>query len=243
MQPELYTDMARLEAGHFWFRARRAILDACLCRFLPQRTEALVLDAGCGVGANLCFLERFGRVYGVELHSDACRHGAGLQPGRLIQGTLASLPFRDSCFAVVGLLDVLEHIDDQEGVLAEILRVLQPGGSVLVTVPAFDHLWSGHDVVHGHRRRYRAPQLRKTLAVAGLEIAYLSYYNTHLYPLVAAVRLLRRAKAIPTSDMQAPAPWLNAFLYRIFASERLWVGRLSMPFGVSLVAIATKPLR
>lgn len=242
MQPELYTDMARLESSHFWFRGRREILHACLRRHLPGGRAGLALDAGCGTGANLQLLDRFGEVVGIDVHHAACRFAAAKYPGRLLQGSLERLPLRDGSCSVAALLDVLEHVDDQQGVLGELHRVLSPGGTLVVTVPAFRHLWSGHDVAHQHRRRYRAGELRLELDRAGFQVGYHSYFNTHLYPLIAAARLLkRRRQEASASDMQLPSAWLNAMLYGIFRAECLWAGRWRAPFGVSLVALAKKP--
>lgn len=242
MQGELYIDMAKLEASHFWFRARRDVLSACLVRHLPETERGLILDAGCGTGSNLSFLNRFGKTVGSDIYQEACRICATTKGAQIAAGRLEALPFQDETFAVVALLDVLEHVDEQQQVLLELVRVLRPGGTLLLTVPAFRHLWGGHDIVHQHRRRYRAKELRGELRRAGLHIAYLSYYNTHLYPLVAASRLLRRQTATPASDMHLPPLWINHLLYWIFRSERHWIGRFSAPFGVSLVAVAKKTI-
>lgn len=240
MQSELYTDMARLEPTHFWFRARRAILKVCLDRYLPHRECGLVLDAGCGTGANFTLLDSFGPVFGLDFYHDACKHCAADRPGHLAEGCLEALPLREKVFALVALLDVLEHVDDQQSVLAEMTRVLRPGGTLLITVPAFRHLWSSHDIIHHHRRRYRSTELREELNKAGLHVEYLSYFNTHLYPLVAVVRLLQRLRSVSSSDMKAPNHYINDILYKVFRSERAWIGRVSMPFGVSIVAVAKK---
>lgn len=243
MQPEIYKQMARLEHEHFWFRARRKILLKCLQIYLPSNTPKLtiILDAGCGTGANLEILSQFGNVVGVELHRPACRYAALKFPGQILQGNLEKLPLQDGCCSGVVLLDVLEHIDDQQSVLGELSRILSPGGIALITVPAFRHLWSGHDITHEHRRRYRAGELQRELAQAGMQVVYLSYFNIHLYPLIALARLLGRfRKTRPTSDMQLPPAWLNYFLYYVFHAERLWIGRFVAPFGVSLIALAKK---
>ena len=136
---------------------------------------------------------------------------------------------------------MLEHVEDQQVVLAEMQRVLRSDGTLLVTVPAFRHLWSGHDVVHQHRRRDRADELKQELEISGFHIIYISYFNTHLYPLVALSRLLiKKSENEPKSDMQAPPSWLNSLLNGIFRAEKIWIGRLSMPLGVSLLALVRK---
>lgn len=241
MQPELYSDMARLELSHFWFRARRVVMATCLRRNQSDIPHGKVLDAGCGVGANLEVLGHFGTVVGIELNHDACLYTVSKFPGQLAEGQLEKLPFLDNTFAIVALLDVLEHIDDQQAVLRELTRSMQHGGVLLISVPAFRHLWSGHDIVHHHRRRYRSGELRRELEAAGLKVIYLSYFNTLLYPLVAISRLMARHRSSPpNSQMQTLPNWLNTLFYAIFCCERLWLGRFSAPFGVSLVAIVKK---
>ena len=241
MQPQLYAEMAQLESTHFWFKARREVLSCCLSRFLPAGSKRVVLDAGCGTGVNLGIFEKFGEIIGIDIFHDACLYAAGKRPGRFAQGNLKSLPVRETSVDVVALLDVLEHVDDQRDVLLELYRVLRPGGTLLITVPAFRHLWSGHDLSHQHRRRYRAAELRQELERAGFHIDYLSYYNTHLYLPVALSRLLRKHRANEqTTDMRIPPSWINSIFYTLFRAESLWIGRFSMPFGVSLVAVSEK---
>jgi ubiquinone/menaquinone biosynthesis C-methylase UbiE len=243
VQPEIYKQMARLEKEHFWFRARREILSACLHKYIPGELEKnqVILDAGCGTGGNLQFLSSFGSTFGVDSSRLACGFTSVDWQGCLVQGNLERLPLQSASFSIVSLLDVLEHVDDQHAVLGELFRIMKPNGVLMLTVPAFMHLWSRHDTVHQHRRRYLKSQLDHELVNAGFKVSYLSYYNIHLYPLVALVRLAKKTlKMSESSDMQMPSAWVNCLLYNVFRLERYWIGRLRMPFGVSLVAVATK---
>ena len=147
---------------------------------------------------------------------------------------------------LITMLDVLEHLDEEAPALSEVRRLLVPGGHLLITVPAFMMLWSGHDVALHHRRRYRRPELRRRLQEAGLEVQWLTYYNTALFPAVAGVRLTRRllgggADEADVAD-DAPGP-MSGLLEGLFAAERHLVGRVPLPFGVSLVGVAREPDR
>ena len=153
-----------------------------------------------------------------------------------------SMPFEKEQFQLITLLDVLEHIDDDQGSLHTLSNLLHRGGYLVLTVPAFPFLWSAHDTEHHHKRRYRAAQLRQAIESCGLQVQWLSYYNTWLFPAVASVRLLRKllpGKEVGSELALPPAP-MNGVLEALYASERHWLGRLSAPFGVSLIAVARK---
>lgn len=139
------------------------------------------------------------------------------------------------------MLDVLEHIDDDAGALAALHDLLRPRGRLLITVPAYQWLWSGHDVVAHHRRRYTARQLRSRLAEAGFAVSYLSYFNTFLFPLIATKRLLSRISGWEGgSDMEAgTSPVASRVLRTVFGAERHLLRWFRLPFGVSIVVLAT----
>lgn len=141
-------------------------------------------------------------------------------------------------YALVLLLDVLEHIDDDVGSLKAIVPKLAAGGHVLVTVPAFPWLWSDHDVAHHHFRRYTRSSLRRTAEAAGLEVVRIGYFNTLLFPLVAAVRWSKRLTGQSGSDDSMPRPAVNALLRFVFGLERFLIGRAPMPFGSSIFMVA-----
>jgi hypothetical protein len=120
--------------------------------------------------------------------------------------------------------------------------MLPVGGRFICTVPAFQFLWSGHDVVNHHRRRYTRPALRSRLQAAGFEVERVSYFNTLLFPGIAAARLLRfGTRTTPRSDISLPTPSVNRWLRRLFASERWLLRSVSLPVGVSIVAVCKKP--
>ncbi len=245
MEAELYRQMRDLEDRHWWFMGRRVIV-ASLLRRSGLAKNARMLDLGCGTGGNLAMLSEFGQVVGAELDEHAAQLASdrGLAP--IVRGKLPhGLPLDAGVFQCVTLLDVLEHIEDDRATLEAVHRVLAPAGQLLITVPAFPFLWGEHDVAHHHQRRYRAKGLRQLLEATGYEITRLSYYNTWLFPVVAAVRLLRRcfpggeASGNAGAELSMPPAAVNTLLATLFASER-YLLRAGLPFGVSLVVLAKK---
>lgn len=241
MNPDIYTRMASIEDEHWWFRARRAIVGSML-EALRLPSGGSVLDAGSGTGGNLPMLRTFGNVVGMELDEGARVLAARKADVPVVAGRLPDdLPFSSGSFDLITLLDVLEHVEDDQGALESLAGLLKPGGRLLITVPAFPFLWGGHDVVHRHYRRYRRPALMARVKQAGLEVTYASYYNSILFPLVAVIRLAEKVLGVRGGqDLAMPSPWLNQLLYRIFANERRWLGRVAFPFGVSIVLLARR---
>jgi len=234
--------MRSLEERHWWFVGRRRIVGEILAS-LALPGHARILDAGCGTGGNLQFLSQFGAVTGVELDDDAAALARERGTWPVVKGSLPDgIPFAAQQFDLIVLLDVLEHIEDDGASLRALQGLLAPGGVLVLTVPAFQFLWSPHDEEHHHKRRYGAAGLRGVIENTGLRLSYLSYFNTWLFPMIAAVRLVR--KVFPANDVgrdvQLPGPAVNAMLRAVFGSERRWIGRLRMPFGVSLLAVARK---
>lgn len=240
MDARIYAEMAALEERHWWFAARRKILDK-LISTLPLPADARILEAGCGSGGNLAMLARHGRVYGMETNAQALEFAAAKGTAQIAAGRLpAPIPFADQKFDLIALLDVLEHLDDDAAALNALRARLKPGGWLLVTVPAYPFLWSRHDELHHHKRRYVARDLRAVIEAAGYRVQYLSYFNTWLFPLIAAARLARAGSG-HSGDLTMPNRFANALLTQIFSSERMLLGRIVLPFGVSLLALARNP--
>lgn len=233
-----------LDERHWWFVARRRIVLEELRRALGNRPDHTprILDIGCGGGATLRELGRLGEAAGVDPDAgavDAARVRAGCDV-RL--GSLpGDIPFEDGSFDVVTLLDVLEHVDDDAGALDTVSRLLRPGGILLCTVPAFAFLWSEHDVLNEHRRRYTRRQLRARLEGAGLRVRKLSYYNTLLFAPIAALRVARRGRRTGRPDLGPVPEPINSLLRAIFGAEAIWLRRMTFPVGISVLAVAEKP--
>jgi len=245
MESNEYEIMYANEDVHWWFQGTRTVILDYSRMSGSQSEESVpkVLDVGCGTGATLVALAEVADVTGIELDAGAvafCRE-RGLE--QVVEGSAESLPFSDGAFDMVFALDVIEHLDDDEAGLREFLRVLKPGGKLVVTVPAYQFLWSQHDEALHHRRRYTRPQLLRALQSAEFHIDRASYYNTLLFPLVAGVRLMQRlvgTNGPAKSDVSLPPRWLNGLLYTLLASERFALRGFRLPFGVSLIAIASK---
>jgi len=248
MHAQIYREMERVENHHWWFVGRRAIVRNTLARTAPSRGAVglRILDAGCGTGGNLRMLSEFGQVTGLEYEPIAADLARRRGKWEIVEGALPNdVPFRSERFDLIVMTDVLEHIDDDVGALKSIRALLAPGGRILLTVPAFQFLWSNHDLHHHHKRRYNKASLRSTIANAGLEVVTLSYFNFWLFPLVAAARLLapRSSKAAPESLLRIPPAPVNGALAALFGGERFLLNRTSLPFGVSLIAVLQEPGR
>jgi SAM-dependent methyltransferase len=233
MDAAAYDFLFRREHEHWWFRARRELLAGVVARIVP--TGAPFLDVGCGTGA---LLERLGGAvepWGLDPSHEAVARGRARGLVRLTRGevdAIATLPPRH--FAGVGFFDVLEHLDDDVGALRLAADVLRPGGVVVATVPAFQWLWSRHDEVHGHRRRYTRAQLDAVLRAAGLVPEMLTYYNARLFPLAAAARLAARALGLRGgADTRVPPAPINRLLERAFLSEARVLARATTRGGFS----------
>ncbi len=243
MERVVFERMAELDERHWWFVARRRILSSVIRRVVRPPQNALLLEVGCGTGHNLGMLGAFGTVDACELDAVA----RGLASDRLGRPVLeARLPdlsmFKDRSYDLIALLDVLEHVPDDASSLKAIERLLKPGGALLLTVPANPWMWSAHDAAHHHFRRYTRRQLAQLLQNAGLEIQLLSYFNTLLFPLVAGARIVGKLIGRDSADDAMPGAAVNNALKAIFGLEAGLVGRVPMPFGVSLIAMVRREL-
>ena len=238
MERKVYEQMAQLDQRHWWFTARRRILAELIERVARPPKDARILELGAGTGHNLAMLSRFGTVEASELDSVA-RKLASERLGREVKE--AALPdlsmFPADSYDLIALLDVLEHVPDDKGSLAAILQRLKPGGAMLLTVPANPWMWSAHDVAHHHHRRYRKSEIEKLARDAGFKIELLSPFNSLLFLPIAAVRLLGKMTGKDDSDDAMPGALVNKTLDTVFGLERSLIGRVPMPFGVSLVAV------
>jgi SAM-dependent methyltransferase len=240
MERIVYDRMAELDSRHWWYRARREILGRVIeTRVKPPR-GARILEIGCGTGHNLEMLARFGTVDAVEM-DDAARAVATERLGRpALMATLPELEgVETGAYDLVALLDVLEHVEEDCASLASIARRLKPGGKILLTVPAHPWMWSAHDVVNHHKRRYTKSGFRSVIESAGLKVELLSYFNSLLFPLAAAARLAGRVTGREDSDDKLPPAPVNKAFEWLFGLERYAVGRVPLPPGVSLVAVVS----
>jgi SAM-dependent methyltransferase len=242
MERTVYHRLDQLEGQHWWFCARRKILTSVLKQFAPKHDGLRVLEAGCGTGGNLQMLSAFGELDAFELDDEARSIAKSKLPMDIKSGMLPDqIPYAPGKFDVVVAFDVIEHVEKDIESLASLGLQLAPGGRLVMTVPALPWLWSKHDETHHHFRRYTSKQLNETLIKAGLQPVKISYFNTLLFPLIAGLRLIRKFFGITESaDDAMPSKPINGFLKLIFSFESNWVGRVYMPFGVSLLAVAER---
>src|SRR5262245_45868842 len=247
MDASMYREFAEVfEARHWWFVGRRRILASLMADWLPARSDLRILDIGCGTGGMIPLLSEYGRVTGIDPAEAAIRYSRQRHDcaAELIQMDFPRQVPAAGSFDLVTLFDVLEHLDDDAVALARAFSLLRRGGTLVVTVPAHRYLWSPHDEINLHRRRYERPELRARLEQAGFRVERLSYYNTLLFPVIYAARLLRRQvtrRGDRRSDFRIGNEWINARLTGLFASERALLKRWDLPVGVSLLAVARRP--
>ncbi|MBO9379224.1 methyltransferase domain-containing protein [Sphingomonas histidinilytica] len=238
MDRATYDRMAEIDQDHWWFVARRRIIASLIERHRPKPGPMRILEVGAGTGSNLALLQRYGAVDAIE-PDDGARAFAEQRSGLSIKGGyLPNVPLDDGAYDLIVLLDVLEHIPGDVEALACLKDKLAPGGRILVTVPGAPWMWSAHDVAHHHQRRYTAARLRAVFGRAGLRTRYLTHFNSVLFPLIAAVRLLGKVTGKEGGDDAMPSKPVNAALTTLFGAERLWAARVPVPFGVSIAIVA-----
>ncbi len=236
--------MLDLDEHHWWYRGRRVIVRSEIDR-LGLSAGARVLDAGCGSGRTLEDLAEYGTVSGIELDPQAAEFAASRGCGEVKVGRLEELPWDDGSFDLITCLDVLEHIPDDRGALTELRRVCRFGGRMLLTVPAYQALWSLHDAANHHYRRYSRRGLRLVALEAGWQLVRLTSFNSILLPVAAAVRLAqrhRRPDSTYNPELNLGPAWLNSVLERPLRLEARWLDRGgTLPAGLSLLAVLQNP--
>lgn len=242
MERAVFERMAELDQDHWWFLARRRILKRLVERIVRPPKNAKILEIGCGTGHNLPMLKVFGRLEASELDRCARAVASKRLPRKVKEAKLPDLSmFKRNGYDLIALLDVLEHVPDDLASLRAIHMRLKPGGALLLTVPANPWMWSAHDAAHHHFRRYTKKQLKELFLRSGLEIQLLSYFNSLLFPLVAAARVVGKVTRKESADDKLPSAPINAVLELVFGFEQHLIGRVLIPFGVSLVAVVRRP--
>jgi len=242
MHPDLYREMAENQREHWWFRARREILERVIARLaLPERAE--VLEIGAGTGANLAMLKRYGHVSAVEMDAFARQHASAVSGVQVAYGRLPdTLPLKARSFDLICLFDVLEHIEDDCAALTQVRRLLKPGGRAVVTVPAYQWMYGAHDRAHHHVRRYTAQQVYLKARGAGLAVTKKGYFNTLLFPIIALRRIHQKIAFTlqDTTGVSLPNRFVNSILYNIFSVEKYILPAVLFPYGTSVLAILAR---
>jgi SAM-dependent methyltransferase len=230
----------RAEDRHWWYRGRRKVIERIIDDLrLPAR--ARILDAGCGSGRNMVEFARHGTVTGVELSDTSAALARERGAGEVIEGSVLEMPFDADSFEMAASLDVIEHLDDDLAALRELRRVVAPGGTLLITVPAYQWLWSGHDEINHHHRRYTRRSLQRVGEQAGWQQVRTTYFNSLLLPAAILLRVLDRFSRKTTEsslDLWVPPTPVNWLLERPLALEAAMIGRGGrIPAGLSLLAV------
>jgi 2-polyprenyl-3-methyl-5-hydroxy-6-metoxy-1,4-benzoquinol methylase len=233
----------RIEREHWWFRVRGRLLSDMARTVIPSSSRPEILNVGAATGRSTELLQSFGRVTSLEYDQpcvDYCRDVLKLD---VMQGSITELPYAEESFDLVCAFDVVEHVEDDTKAVEELLRVCKPGGLVFMTVPAYMSLWSDHDVVNLHFRRYQKSQLLQLFSQGKLLRA--THFNTLLFPMIWLARRLGRLFKRRSSSLKPDNEWLQHpvtdWLFgTIFSLERPLLRNTDLPFGVSLAVIWKK---
>ncbi len=245
MHPDEYRVMFEIEDDYWWYRGLRAMLHALMAQY-RRGLLIEILDIGCGSAKNLQLLKGYGHAVGIDLSERAIRnaHQRGLTGNDAFLASALELPFRAERFDLAISFDVICNIADDGAAFAEVARVLKPGGRLITLLPANEWLWSAHDIAVSHQRRYSPRRLREQLTRAGFAIERLTYLNALFFPLILAARLAQNARGEnhpnAASDLKVLPRPLNALFTALYSAETRLATRVSLPFGVSLLALARK---
>ncbi|WP_295333963.1 bifunctional 2-polyprenyl-6-hydroxyphenol methylase/3-demethylubiquinol 3-O-methyltransferase UbiG [Flavobacterium sp.] len=248
MNHEYYKEYYDLERNHWWFVARERIISNYIRRLIQKEQlsdkNLNILNIGCGPGRSSEYLSQFGKVTSVEYDKFCCEFASQKTGLEIINGSITELPFAETSFDLVCAFDVIEHVENDQLAVTEMKRVVKKNGVVFITVPAYMSLWSHHDVINHHFRRYKLPEIKK-LFLTGNDgkMIFSSYFNTFLFPPIYAFRKLSNLfktgekRAGSGSDFEAFKPGLlNNVLFAIMHLETKFINKnISFPFGVSIL--------
>ena len=230
----------------FWPVGRREILREKILKYQKGATNKKIIDIGCGPGGNILLLKDFGHVTGLDMSAEALKFAKTNNFDELVQASGTDIPFENESFDMVTSFDVLEHIDDDEAVIREAMRILKPGGLFVVTVPAYPFLWSQHDVSMHHVRRYLKQDLLSKMKKNGFDIKYHTYFIMLAVPIrilqIFRDKLLKNVPSKEKVSYKVEYSWLiNSFLLSLLRIEKVMLRFAKAPFGTSILVIATKP--
>jgi SAM-dependent methyltransferase len=244
MDAEAYKEMIELQEEHWWFVARRDVIQSFIKMQMPQGSGSKVLEIGCGVGGNVGLLSQSGQYRGIDMHKPAIDYCSEKYPQFEFQCTrVEDIPqeFSSNKFDSIYLLDVLEHIDDQVAILKSTQNYLTQSGKILLTVPAFKFLWSPHDDFVHHVRRYTKAGLKKVLEDSGYKVERISYFNSILFPLALIQRLGMRMLNKKLNTHLSTPPTIVNWLFKVIFTQEAWIlKRINLPVGLSIIAVVSQ---
>ncbi len=232
-----------LEKTHWWFKGRRAVLRKVLDS-LALGADVRILEAGCGTGGNLPMLSEFGLVDAMEYNPLALQFASHNHPSiSILKGELPhDIPYEDESYDLICAFDVLEHVQDDRMAVKALAEKLKPGGIMLCTAPANQWMWSAHDTINHHCRRYSISSFKGLFADNALSVSYATYFNFFLFPIAALVRVCGSSQDTNESDLNESSPVVNGLLTRLFSMEQYLLPKVRLPFGVSVLCLAQRPL-
>jgi len=244
MDHNYYKEYFHLERTHWYFRARNGLIMDHVRSIVSEGKSLRILNVGVGTGHTSELLSQFGTVTSIEYDEDCCAFVNEQTSLTVVQGSILELDFADDSFDAVCAFDVVEHVEEDALAVQELKRVCKQAGKVVITVPAYMFLWSKHDEINHHFRRYTKSQVLALFKEQG-KFIYHSYYNTLLFPPVAIFRFLNNLLGLTKtteeetgSDFSVAGKdsWLTRLLYRVFYLESFFVKRhIRLPFGVSVM--------
>ena len=236
----------KMEREHWWFRVREDIILDHFRTGIYMGKPLKILNVGAATGRSSEILEPFGDVQSIEYDEPSYQFCRDMLKMKIDQGSITELPYNDNCFDCVCAFDVVEHVEDDRKAIEELFRVCKPGGKIFITVPAFMSLWSNHDVVNHHFRRYRKNQMLLHFESQGGKLLKTTYFNFFLFFPIYLVRSMQKLlthkkqeELKPDNDM-IESGFINAVFKNIFAIERHLLKKISFPFGVSLLVLWEK---
>jgi SAM-dependent methyltransferase len=248
MNKDYYSVYYQMERSHWWFKVREKILISQIQKHVTigSHSPLNILNVGVATGRTTEFLSQFGEVASLEYDPDCCQFLREKLQMNVIQGSVLDLPFQNDQFDLVCAFDVIEHVEDDQKAVEELYRVCKPGSHVFVTAPAFMELWSSHDLVNQHYRRYRLPEIKGLFKRFRGEIAFKSYFNSLLFPPIYLFRkisgLFKSSHSVPSSDFEnfTPSLLLSKILFSLFNLEVHLLKKINFGYGVSIAFLYKK---
>lgn len=246
LESKYYQRMYDLEETHWWFVGKRRIIFNILDKFYKRRKDLKILDVGCGTGIMLTYLKKYGDVTGIDDLKTALSFCKKRGHRQIFEAHVTRLPFGEGTFDIVTCFDILsqQRVEDDLKALRELYRVLQKGGRLVTSDPAYNFLWSGMDVSEGIRERYTKKGFTKKMKEAGFGIEKATYWNTFLFPLVFTIRMIKNlvlGRNKSSSDLWKVPFLLNKVLTLVLKLEAYLLRRIDLPFGVSVLCVGEKP--
>lgn len=244
MRIEQYQRFYNLEDKHWWLVGMRGIFYRAISNIYKQNANLMILDVGCGTGMIIKDLERFGKVAGIDIEEAAIKFCQQRNIGKLCLGSGVNLPYKAEAFDLVTVFSVLEHVQDDALFIKELSRVCKDSGRIILSTSAFDFLWSEHDVINEHKRRYTKNSLKTLVNGQNLHIERITYTNFILFPFillgVISEKVLKCFLGSIVNRFYTTPRLINKSLLLILKLESWILSRFNFPFGVSLLCVARK---